>query len=79
MSELRVLRDKSWLFRLLRRRPSPLGDRAGSTFVKMVELAGLEPATSWVRSNSAYPVMELFFPANERYMGLMTMLVNRLI
>jgi hypothetical protein len=36
-----------------RRRSSPRKDWTGSTFVKMVELAGLEPATSWVRSGLA--------------------------
>src|SRR5438045_2050569 len=33
-----------------RRNPGPLGGTGVSTFRQMVELAGLEPATSWVRS-----------------------------
>ncbi len=33
-----------------------------------MELAGLEPATSWVRSSIAYHAMEAVLPANERYL-----------
>jgi hypothetical protein len=36
----------------------------GWSQINMVELGGPEPPTSWVRSNSAYPVTELVSPAN---------------
>jgi hypothetical protein len=40
----------------------------GSTFWRNMELAGLEPATSWVRSRVAFHGMGRFLPANSQYL-----------
>jgi site-specific DNA recombinase len=41
----------------------------GSISTSMVELAGLEPATSWVRSRVVFRAMGRFLPANSRHLN----------